>query len=259
MQKVIQVNHTAQSQPLKRSLIPETQHMHLLSSHQEAQKWAIQEACLCAKAEKQQDALSTPVASLSNLSAPAFPSVSHPTLPRRHSEADLSFSDSASDDDSNPHPPWPWNGKGIHFCSFSITLKLNKCTFLGKTVVDDNDDKVPNRWLPNKCMSTVYQYDTCLLNNYIGSKCPIITIDDSEGDNDGVYQDISLMSITPAPREWQVGKTHDVDTFFESSVAIQQNNGSVKNIHTCKKCLYIYVDHWINTILEDPQYVSTQI
>ena len=66
--------------------------------------------------------------------------------------------------------------------------------------------------------------------NYIGSKCPIITIDDSEAvDDDGIYQDISLTSITPAPRERRVGKTRDVDAFFKSSVAVEQNDGSVVN------------------------------
>jgi hypothetical protein len=139
---------------------------HALSSHQEAQKRAIEEARLRAEAEKQQDELSTPVASSSNLSAPASPSVSRPTSPGRRTakEADLSFSDSASDDDGNPRPPRPRNGKGIHFCSFSVTFKLNKCTFLGRTVVDDDNDEVPNRRPPKKRTSTAYQYDTCLLN-----------------------------------------------------------------------------------------------
>jgi hypothetical protein len=139
---------------------------HALSSHQEAQKRAIEEARLRAEAEKQQDELSTPVASSSNLSAPASPSVSRPTSPGRRTvkEADLSFSDSATDDDGNPRPPRPRNGKGIHFCSFSVTFKLNKCTFLGRTVVDDDDDEVPNRRPPKKRTSTAYQYDTCLLN-----------------------------------------------------------------------------------------------
>jgi len=78
--------------------------------------------------------------------------------------------------------------------------------------------------------------------NYIGSKGPIITVDDSEVvDDDGIYQDISLTSITPAPRERRVGKTRDVDAFFKSSVAVQQNDGSVKNLCTCKKCLYVYL------------------
>jgi hypothetical protein len=78
--------------------------------------------------------------------------------------------------------------------------------------------------------------------NYIGSKGPIITIDDSEAvDDDGIYQDISLTSITPAPRERRAGKTRDVDTFFEPSVAVRQNDGSVKNLRTCKKCLYVYL------------------
>jgi hypothetical protein len=139
---------------------------HALSSHQEAQKRAIEEARLRAEAEKQQDELSTPVASSSNLSAPASPSVSRPTSPGRRTakEADLSFSDSASDDDGNPRPPRPRNGKGIHFCSFSVTFKLNKCTFLGRTVVDDDDDEIPNRRPPKKRTSTAYQYDTCLIN-----------------------------------------------------------------------------------------------
>jgi hypothetical protein len=67
--------------------------------------------------------------------------------------------------------------------------------------------------------------------NYIGSKRPIITIDDSEAvDDDGIYQDISLTSITPAPRERRVGKTRDVDAFFKSSVAVEQNDGSVVNL-----------------------------
>jgi hypothetical protein len=79
-------------------------------------------------------------------------------------------------------------------------------------------------------------------NNYIGSKGPIITVDDSEAvDDDGIYQDISLSSITPAPREPRAGKTRDVDAFFESSVAVQQIDGSVKNLRTCKKCLYVYL------------------
>jgi hypothetical protein len=78
--------------------------------------------------------------------------------------------------------------------------------------------------------------------NYIGSKRPIITINDSEAvDDDGIYQDISLTSITPAPRERRAGKTHDVDAFFESSVAVEQNDGSVKNLRTCKKCPYVYL------------------
>jgi hypothetical protein len=82
---------------------------HALSSHQEAQKRAIEEARLRAEAEKQQDELSMPVASSSNLSAPASPSVSRPTSPGRRTvkEADLSFSDSATDDDGNPRPPRP--------------------------------------------------------------------------------------------------------------------------------------------------------
>jgi hypothetical protein len=128
---------------------------HALSSHQEAQKRAIEEAHLRAEAERQQDnELLTAVASSSNLSAPASPSVSRPTSPGRRTakEADLSFSDSTSEDDSNPHPPRPRNGKGIHFCSFFITFKLNKCTFLGRTVVDDDDDEVPNRRPPKKRM-----------------------------------------------------------------------------------------------------------
>ena len=76
--------------------------------------------------------------------------------------------------------------------------------------------------------------------NYIGSKGPIITVDDSEVvDDDGIYQEISLTSITPAPREHRVGKTHDVDAFFKPSVAVQQNDGSVKNLCTCKKCTYM--------------------
>jgi hypothetical protein len=78
--------------------------------------------------------------------------------------------------------------------------------------------------------------------NYIGSKGPIITVDDSEVvDDDGIYQDISLTSITPAPRERRAGKTCDIDAFFKSSVAVQQNDGSVKNLRTCKKCSYIYL------------------
>jgi hypothetical protein len=53
---------------------------HALSSHQEAQKRAIKEARLRGEAEKQHDnELPTPVASSSNLSAPASPSVSRPT------------------------------------------------------------------------------------------------------------------------------------------------------------------------------------
>jgi len=140
---------------------------HALSSHQEAQKRAIKEACLCPEAEKQQGIkLSTPVTSSSNLSAPVLLSVSRTTSPARCSveKADLSFSDSATDDDGNPRPPRPRNGKGIHFCSFSVTFKLNKCTFLGRTVVDDDNDEVPNRRPPKKRTSTAYQYDTCLLN-----------------------------------------------------------------------------------------------
>ena len=78
--------------------------------------------------------------------------------------------------------------------------------------------------------------------NYIGSKGPIIAVDDSEAvDDDGIYQDISLTSIIPAPRERRAGKTRDVDAFFEPSVAVQQNVRSVKNLCTCKKCLYIYL------------------
>ena len=139
---------------------------HALSSHQEAQKRAIEEAHLRAEAEKQQDELSTPVASSSNLSAPASPSVSRPTSPGRRTakEADLSFSDSASEDDGNPRPPRPRNGKGIHFCSFYVTFKLNKCTFSSRTIVDDDEVEVPNRRPPKKRTSTAYQYDTCLLN-----------------------------------------------------------------------------------------------
>ena len=56
---------------------------HALSSHQEAQKRAIEEARLRAEAEKQQDELSTPVASSSNLSAPVSLSVSRTTSPAR--------------------------------------------------------------------------------------------------------------------------------------------------------------------------------
>ena len=78
--------------------------------------------------------------------------------------------------------------------------------------------------------------------NYIGSKGPIIVVDASEAvDDDGIYQDISLTSITPAPREHRAGKTRDVDAFFEPSMAVQQNDGSVKNLRTCKKCLYLYL------------------
>ena len=143
---------------------------HALSSHQEAQKPAIDEARLRAEAEKQQDnELSTPVASSLNLSAPVSPSASGPPSPGRRTvkEADLSFSDSASEDDGNPRPPRPRNGKGIHFCSFYVTFKLNKCTFSGRTIVDDdkdNKDEIPNKRPPKKHTSTAYQYDTCLLN-----------------------------------------------------------------------------------------------
>jgi hypothetical protein len=78
--------------------------------------------------------------------------------------------------------------------------------------------------------------------NYIGSKGPIITVDDAEAVNDdGIYQDISLTSITPAPRERRANKTRDVDAFFEPSVGVQQNDGSVKNFRTCKKCPYVYI------------------
>ena|ERR1700691_2281591 len=101
---------------------------HALSSHQEAQKRAIKEACLCPEAEKQQGIkLSTPVTSSSNLSAPVLLSVSRTTSPARCSveKADLSFSDSASEDNGNPCPPQPRNGKGIDFYSFYLVLKLS--------------------------------------------------------------------------------------------------------------------------------------
>src|SRR5882672_3237693 len=101
---------------------------HALSSHQKAPKRAIKEARLRTEAEKQQGIeLSTPVATSSNLSAPASPSVSRTTSPARRSvkEADLSFSDSASEDYGNLRPPRLRNGKGIHFCSFYLVLKLS--------------------------------------------------------------------------------------------------------------------------------------
>ena len=61
----------------------------------------------------------------------------------------------------------------------------------------------------------------------LGSKRPIIVVDDAEDvDEDGIYQDISIASITPGTRERRVGKTRDVDAFFKSSVAVQQNDGS---------------------------------
>jgi hypothetical protein len=81
---------------------------HALSSHQEAQKWAIEEAHLRTEAEKQQGIeLSIPVASSLNLSALVSPSVCRTTSPTRHSaeEADLSFLDSASEDYGNLCPP----------------------------------------------------------------------------------------------------------------------------------------------------------
>ena len=97
---------------------------HALSSHQEAQKRAIEEAHLRTEAEKQQSIeLSTPVATSSNLSAPASPSVFRTTSPAK--EADLSFSDSASEDYGNLRLPRLRNGKGIHFCSFYLVLKLS--------------------------------------------------------------------------------------------------------------------------------------
>ena len=115
---------------------------------------------------QQDNELSAPVASLSNLSAPVSPLVSYPTSPGRRSakEADLSFSDSATEDDGNPRPPRPRNGKGIYFCSLYIPFKLNKCMFSGKTVVDDDEDEAPNRRPPKKRTSAAYQYDTFLLN-----------------------------------------------------------------------------------------------
>lgn len=140
---------------------------HVLNSHQEPQKQAIEEAHIYTEAEMQQDnKLSTPVASSLNLSAPVLPSVSCPTSPGRYSakEADLSFLDSATEDDSNPHPPQPRNSKGIYFCSLYIPFKLNKCMFSDKIVVDDDEDKAPNRQQPKKRTSTAYQYDTFLLN-----------------------------------------------------------------------------------------------
>ena len=57
---------------------------HALSSHQEAPKRAIEEARLRTEAEKQQGIeLSTPVATSSNLLAPASPSVSRVMLYER--------------------------------------------------------------------------------------------------------------------------------------------------------------------------------
>ena len=61
--------------------------------------------------------------------------------------------------------------------------------------------------------------------------------DAEEVDEDGIYQDISIASITPVTRERRAGKTRDVDAFFEASEAVRQPNGSFKNLRTCKKCL----------------------
>jgi hypothetical protein len=67
-------------------------------------------------------------------------------------------------------------------------------------------------------------------------------VDDAEEvDEDGIYQDISIASIAPVTRERRVGKTHDVDAFFEASEAVHQLDGSFKNLRTCKKCPYVYL------------------
>jgi hypothetical protein len=67
-------------------------------------------------------------------------------------------------------------------------------------------------------------------------------VDDAEEvDEDGIYQDISIASIAPVTRERRVGKTRDVDAFFEASEAVHQLDGSFKNLRTCKKCPYVYL------------------
>ena len=65
--------------------------------------------------------------------------------------------------------------------------------------------------------------------------------DAEEVDEDGICQDISIASIAPVTRERRVGKTRDINTFFEAGEAVHQLNGSFKNLHTCKKCPYVYL------------------
>ena len=80
-----------------------------------------------------------------------------------------------------------------------------------------------------------------MLSHWTGSKQPVIITDDTkEVNDDGIYEDISIASISPAAHERQAGKTQDVDVFLEASETVCQPNGSFKNLHTCKKCPYIH-------------------